>query len=396
MAAPSTARRRVAVTGIGVVSPCGIGVEAFWQGLLGSPPEGERRVHDFAPEAYFDNPKEARRTDRFTQFALASAAEALAQSGEPAGDPIRKGVWIGTGVGGLITIEDQVIVQHEKGSRRVTPFLVPMMMANRAAAEVSMRYGWQGPCENTCTACAAGTQSIGNAARLISSGRCDAVMTGSAEAAMTPTGMAGFSNMTALSSSGVSRPFDDRRDGFVMAEGGGVLVLEEWEAAKARGATILAEVLGSASTADAHHITAPSPNGAGAVACIELALEDAGLEPGDIRQVNAHGTSTPLNDAAEAEAITKVFGSPGPPVTSIKGITGHSLGAAGALEGVAVVLSMLHRLIPPTWGFEQVSEGMPAIDVVHGEPRPWEPGPTLSNSFGFGGHNGCLVFGPGE
>ncbi len=391
---PYPERRRVAVTGLGVVAPCGIGVDAFWEGLLGDPPEGERRVPDFSPEAYFDNPKEARRTDRFTQFAVASTIEALAQSGEPAGEPLRRGVWIGTGVGGLITIEDQVVVEHEKGPRRVTPFLVPMMMANRAAAEVSMRFGWQGVCENTCTACAAGTQSIGNGARLIAMGRCDSVIAGSSEAAMTPTGIAGFTNMTAMSTSGESRPFDVRRDGFVLAEGGAVLVLEEWEAAKERGATILAEVLGSASTADAHHITSPSPGGTGAIACIELALEDAGVEPGDIAQVNAHGTSTPANEAAEAQAIAKVFGLPGPPVTSIKGITGHSLGGAGALEGVAVVLSMLRGLIPPTWGYEQPDPELPPIDIVHGEPRPWEPGPTLSNSFGFGGHNGCLVFGP--
>ncbi|WP_208027928.1 beta-ketoacyl-[acyl-carrier-protein] synthase family protein [Rhabdothermincola sediminis] len=393
-ASPARDRRRVAVTGVGVVSPCGIGAEAFWAGLLGPPPEGERRVYDFDPARYFDNPKEARRTDRFTQFALAAAAEALEQSGQPEAAPLRRGVWVGTGVGGLITVEDQVVVRHEKGARRVSPFLVPMMMANAAAAAISMRYGWQGPCETTVTACAAGTHSIANGARLISSGRCDAVIAGSSEAAMTATGIAGFTNMTALSSSGVSRPFDRDRDGFVMAEGGAVLVLEEWESAQRRGATILAEVLGSASTADAHHITAPSPDGSGAIACMQLALEDAGVDPSDVRHVNAHGTSTPLNDAAEAEAIAKLFGTPGPPITSIKGVTGHSLGAAGALEAVSVVLSMVKGLLPPTAGYEHPDPELPPIDVVHGEPRPWQPGPTLSNSFGFGGHNGCLVFGP--
>lgn len=393
-ASPARDRRRVAVTGVGVVSPCGIGAEAFWAGLLGPPPEGERRVHDFDPARYFDNPKEARRTDRFTQFALAAAAQALEQSGQPEAAPLRRGVWVGTGVGGLITVEDQVVVRHEKGARRVSPFLVPMMMANAAAAAISMRYGWQGPCETTVTACAAGTHSIANGARLISSGRCDAVIAGSSEAAMTATGIAGFTNMTALSSSGVSRPFDRDRDGFVMAEGGAVLVLEEWESAHRRGATILAEVLGSASTADAHHITAPSPGGSGAIACMQLALEDAGVDPSDVRHVNAHGTSTPLNDAAEAEAIAKLFGTPGPPVTSIKGVTGHSLGAAGALEAVSVVLSMVKGLLPPTAGYEHPDPELAPIDVVHGEPRPWQPGPTLSNSFGFGGHNGCLVFGP--
>ena len=199
--------------------------------------------------------------------------------------------------------------------------------------------------------------------------------------------------MTALSSRGVSQPFDAGRDGFVIAEGAAVLVLEEWDRARARGATILAEVLGAASTADAHHITAPSPGGAGAVACMELALADAGLAPRDIAQINAHGTSTPLNDAAEAEAIAKLFGTPGPPVTSTKGVTGHALGAAGALEAAAVVLSIAHRLIPPTAGTDVRDPELPPIDLVVGEPRPWTPGPALSNSFGFGGHNGCLVIG---
>ena len=387
-------RRRVAVTGLGVVASCGTGADAFWNGIIGPAPDGPRRIEDFDPAAWFDNPKEARRTDRFAQFAFAAASQALEQSGDPAGDPTRRGVWVGTGVGGLMTIEDQIVVRHEKGDRRVSPFLVPMMMPNAAAAGISMKYGWQGPCETTTTACAAGTHSIGNGARLIQSGRCDAVIAGSSEAAMTPTGVAGFTNMTAISSSGVSRPFDVRRDGFVMAEGGAVLVLEEWEAAQQRGATILAEVLGSASTADAHHITAPAPGGSGAISCIELALVDAGIDATDVRHINAHGTSTPLNDAAEAEAIAKVFGSSGPPVTSIKGITGHALGAAGALEAVAVVMSMQHELIPPTVGYSEPDPEIATIDLVYGEPRPWTPGPTLSNSFGFGGHNGCVVFGP--
>ena len=208
---------------------------------------------------------------------------------------------------------------------------------------------------------------------------------------MTPVSLAGFGNMKAMSSRGVSSPFSAERDGFVIAEGAAVLVLEAWDVAEARGATILAEVLGGASTADAHHITAPSPGGRGAISCMELALQSAGLEPGDIRQVNAHGTSTPLNDAAEAEAMAKLFGLPGPPVTSIKGVTGHSLGAAGAIEAVAVIESMRRRLIPPTAVTTEVDPELPAIDLVMGEPRPWEPGPTISNSFGFGGHNGSVV-----
>jgi 3-oxoacyl-[acyl-carrier-protein] synthase II len=386
--------RRVAITGIGVISPCGLGTEAFWTGLLSTAPEGLRHVQDFDPQPFFDNPKDARRSDRFTQFALAAAAEALAMSGDIPGDPARHGVWIGTGIGGLNTLEEQVLVQDQKGSRRVSPFLVPMLMSNAASAAVSMRYGWQGPCETTCTACAAGTHAIGNAFNLIRHGRCDAVITGSSEAAMTPTGIAGFTNMTAMSGECLSRPFDRDRDGFVLAEGAGVLVLEEWESAKARGATILAELMGAASNADAHHITAPSPGGVGAIACMRMAIDDAGLTPADIAHVNAHGTSTPLNDAAEAAAIEAVFGPAGPPITSIKGVTGHSLGAAGALEAVSIVLAIQKGLLPPTAGFANRDPEMAPIDIVIGEARPWSPGPTLSNSFGFGGHNGCIVIGP--
>jgi 3-oxoacyl-[acyl-carrier-protein] synthase II len=387
--------RRVAVTGIGVLACCGIGRDAFWDGLCGSPPEGERRVPGFDPTAWF-GPKEARRVDRFAQFAVAAAAMAIEQAGgrdSLDADPQRAGVILGTGVGGLETLEEQVLLCRDKGTRRVSPFLVPMMMPNAAAAAVSMRYGLQGPCEAVTTACAAGTHAIGNGARLIASGRCDVVLAGGSEAAMTETAVAGFANMTALSPTGVSRPFDVKRDGFVLSEGGAVLVLEEMESARSRGATVLAEVLGAASTADAHHLTAPAPAGAGAAACMELAMADAAVAPADIGQINAHGTSTPLNDAAEAEAILKVFGSPGPPVTSTKGVTGHPLGAAGALEAAAVVLSIQRALIPPTFG---VTTPDPAIglDLVLGAPRPWQPGPVISNSFGFGGHNGCLVLAP--
>ncbi|MEZ5244053.1 MAG: beta-ketoacyl-ACP synthase II [Acidimicrobiales bacterium] len=386
--------RRVAVTGIGVVAPCGVGVDAFFEGLCSPAPVGPRILEDFDPTLYFDNPKEARRSDRFSQFALAAAEEALAQAGEIDADPTRRGTFIGTGVGGIQTLEAQIEVRIEKGERRVSPFLVPMMMANAAAATLSMRYGWQGPCENTVTACAAGTHAIGNAARMIADGRCDAVLAGGSEAPFTPTAVAGFSNMTALSNSGVSRPFDANRDGFVMAEGAGVLVLEEWDRAVARGATILGEVLGSASTADAHHITAPAPGGTGAINCMRLAMQDAGITPADVVHINAHGTSTDKNDAAEAAAVAEVFGLPGPAVTSTKGVTGHALGGAGALEAVAVLAAMGKGVIPPTAGHEQMDPDMPAIDLVVGEPRPWTPGPALSNSFGFGGHNGTIVLGP--
>jgi 3-oxoacyl-[acyl-carrier-protein] synthase II len=384
--------RRVAVTGIGVVAAGAIGLDAFWERLLSSPGPGAREIADWDPQPWF-TVKEARRTDRFAQFSVAAAALALEDAGELDVDLDRAGVLIASGVGGLHTLEEQIVIRHEKGPKRVSPFLVPMMMSNAGAASVSMRFGWRGPCETTVTACAASTHAIGNAARLIALGICDAVMTGGSEAAITPTGVAGFGNMTALSSSGESRPFDVRRDGFVIAEGAGVLVLEEMEAARARGGRIYGEVLGSASTADAHHITAPSPDGSGAVRCMEQALSDAGLAAADILQINAHGTSTPLNDAAEAAAISKVFGTPGPPVTSTKGVTGHALGAAGALEAAAILLSMDRRLIPPTAGLEELDPAI-TLDIVRGEPRPWEPGPSLSNSFGFGGHNGCVVLAP--
>ena len=387
-------RRRVAITGLGVVSTCGVGTDAFWDGLCGPAPEGDRLVPDFDPSSWFENPKEARRSDRCTQFALAAADMALEQAGELTADPTRRGVFIGTGIGGIQTLEDQILVMNEKGPRRVSPFLIPMMMPNAAPAAVSMRHGFQGPAENTCTACAAGTHALANAARLVAHRRCDVVLAGGSEAPFVDAAMAGFTNMTAFSSAGISRPFDAGRDGFVMGEGAAVLVLEDWDTAEARGATILAEILGGASTADAHHITAPSPGGMGAINCMRLALEEAGVEPADVTHVNAHGTSTPLNDMAEAVAMQAVFGENGPKVTSTKGITGHALGAAGAIEAVAVVMAMQKGLIPPTAGYTTPDPEMPAIDLVTGEPTPWTPGVSMSNSFGFGGHNGSLVIGP--
>ena len=388
--------RRIAVTGLGVVAPCGVGKEAFWSGLLGPGLSGGARkttIEDWDPAPYYDSPKDARRADRVEQYATAAAVEAMEQAGRPAADPWRIGTVFGTGVGGIQTLEEQIEVRLEKGERRVSPFLVPMMMANAAGASISMRFDLRGPNETICTACAAGTHAIGYAARLIAWGLADAVVTGGSEAAATPTSMAGFGNMTALSSSGVSRPFDTDRDGFVMGEGAAVLVLEEWEAAGARGAPILGEILGSGSNADAHHITAPAPGGVGAIGCMQLALADAGLQPDDIRHVNAHGTSTPLNDAAEAAAVLEVFGARAVPVTSTKGVTGHALGAAGALEAAAVLLSMHHRLLPPTANTKVVPDEF-ELDLVIGEPRPWEPGPAISNNFGFGGHNGSVVIAP--
>ncbi len=390
--------RRVAVTGLGVVAPTGIGRDPFWSGLLGPGATGGQSlvIDDWDPDPYFDSPKQSRRTDRVEQFAVAAAGEAFDQAGgvDAIGvDPARFGTIFATGVGGLRTIEDQVEVRLDKGDRRVSPFLVPMMMANASGASISMRYGLQGPNETICTACAAGSHAIAYAARLIRWGVIDAVATGGSEAAGTATALAGFRNMTALSTVGVSRPFDADRDGFVLGEGAAVLVLEEWSNAVGRGATILGEILGGASTADAHHITAPSPGGVGAIACMRLALAESGIEPADVKQVNAHGTSTPLNDAAEATAITEVFGARNVPVVSIKGVTGHSLGAAGALEAAAALLSIEHRLIPPTANTKLLGDDMD-IDLVMGEPRVWEPGPIISNNFGFGGHNGSVVIAP--
>jgi 3-oxoacyl-[acyl-carrier-protein] synthase II len=386
------AGRRVAITGMGVVSGCGTGLDDFWRGLLSPAPTGMRRVHDFDPTVWF-GPKEVRRVDRFCQFSVAAAEMALGDAGDLAVDPGKAGVIFATGVGGFETLQEQTHVFYERGARRVSPFLVPMMMANAGAATISMRARFNGPCESIVTACAAGTHAIAAAARLIASGRCDVAIGGGSEAAITGVGVAAFSNMTALSTSGMSRPFDLRRDGFVIGEGAGALVLEELSRARERGAHVYAEIAGAASTADAFHITAPAPGGAGAAACMELALEDAGVGATSVAHINAHGTSTELNDLAEAEAIHKVFGSPGPPVTSTKGVTGHVLGGAGAIEAVAVALAIEHRLIPPTAGYEEPDPHI-TLDVVHGEARPWEPAPSLSNSFGFGGHNGCLVISP--
>ena len=391
--------RRVAVTGLGVVAPAGLGVDAFWAGLLGPGISDGRQsveIEDWDPTPYFESPKHARRADRVEQFALAAAGEAFDGAGgvDAIGvDPGRFGTIFASGIGGLHTLEEQVVTRVEKGERRVSPFLVPMMMVNASGAAISMRYGLQGPNETICTACAAGSHAIGYAARLIKWGVIDAAATGGAESAGTITALAGFRNMTALSTAGISRPFDLDRDGFVMGEGSAVLILEEWSRAEARGANIIGEILGSASNADAHHITAPSPGGVGAIACMRLALADAGIEADDVKQVNAHGTSTPLNDAAEAAAVSEVFGERKVPVVSIKGVTGHALGAAGALEAAAALLSIEKQLIPPTANTKVLSDEM-TIDVVMGEARPWTPGPVISNNFGFGGHNGSVVIAP--
>ena len=404
-------RKRVAITGMGVKTPAGNDLDSFWSGLLaaeskadtwtlidpdGVPVKFGCEVKDFDPTAYL-NVKEARRQDRVAQLGFAAAVDAVKQAGELGADPARCSVMCGTGVGGLITLESQVTLYAEKGAERVSPFLVPMMMTNATAGLISIQMGWTGPSLCITTACAAGANAVGEAGRLIREGSADVVLAGGVETSITPTAISAFARMGALSGRNddpkrASRPFDKDRDGFVMGEGAAFLVLEEYERAVARGATILGELLGYGRNCDAHHITAPSPGGAGAVACMSLALEDAGLEPSAVNHVNAHGTSTPLNDAAESEDVAKVFGGSTPPITSIKGVTGHTIGAAGAVEAVASLLSLRHGLVPPVANYETPDPEITA-DVVHGAPREIGAGVALSNSFGFGGHNASLVLG---
>ena len=381
--------RRVAVVGIGAISCAGVGVDALWSALQSSTAPATKRVPAFSTD-HIGGPKELRRLDPFTLLALMAADEAWAMSGLEGPLP-DAGCVVTTGIGGLQTILEQVRVLNEKGVSRVSPFMVPMMMPNAATAAVSMRFGLGGPCETVTTACAAGTHAIGNAARLIASGRSTVAVAGGAEAVLVEIAEAGFRNMTALSPDDFSQPFDVKRNGFVMGEGAGVLVLEEWEHAHERGATILAEVIGAASTADSYHITAPDPEGNGAVRCMQTALDDADIAPTDVSHINAHGTSTPLNDLAEAVACRKIFKDHRPLATSLKGHLGHSLGAAGALEGVASVLTLQHQLIPPTAGTTEVDPAID-LDIVLGAPQPAEVEIVLSNSFGFGGHNGSVLF----
>ena len=404
-------RPRVAVTGIGVKTPAGCDIDTFWQTLLGGrstagpitlfdasemPVRFACEVKDFDPAAYL-GPKESRRVDRVAQLGFTSAMDALKDAGEPGADPARCAVVGGTGIGGLITLEEQEKVLLERGASRVTPFLVPMMMANATPAIIAMHLGWTGPNLCVATACAAGTHALGEGARLVRDGTADVVLAGGTEAVVTSLAVAAFARMGALSGrhddpERASRPFDAGRDGFVMGEGAAFLVLERYDRAVARGARIHGEILGYGRNADAYHITAPSPGGAGAAACMQLAIEDAGLTADVIGHINAHGTSTPLNDASEAEAIVKVFGESPPPVTSTKGVTGHLIGAAGAIEAAACLLSMRDGVVPPTANHEHTDPDI-HIDVVAGSARQVR-GPALSNSFGFGGHNATLILGP--
>jgi 3-oxoacyl-[acyl-carrier-protein] synthase II len=391
--------REVVITGIGAVTPLGVGARTLHERWLAGAcglENGEGACSAFEPTDFLSR-KEARRADRFTQLAVGAADEALAEAGWSDGlpyDPERIGSVIGTGIGGIGTIEDNHDTLRDRGDRNVSPLAVPLMMGNAGAAALSLRHGLLGPVFGVMSACAAGSHAIGTATRMIQHGEADAVVTGGSEAALTPLTRAAFASMSALSPTGVSRPFDARRDGFVLAEGAGVLVLEDGELARARGAQILGRVVGYGATADAHHLTAPDAEGAGGARAIAGALRDAGLEPADITYVNAHGTSTPLNDRAETAAVKRALGDHAArvPISSTKSATGHSLGAAGAVEAVATLLALRARVAPPTLGWEEAEEGLD-LDYVP-EPRPLPADGAaigLSNSFGFGGHNAALV-----
>ena len=385
----------VVVTGRGVVSPVGEGAEAFFDALLagrgGVTDEGVAPCADFDPEVAM-TPKEARRSDRFTQLAVAAAAAAAEEAAIPDGvDPARIGVVVGTGVGGLGTPQRECQSWLEEGDRAVSPHFVPMMMPNAAAGTIAMRLGAHGPGFSVASACATGAHAIGEAMRMIQRGEADAVVAGGSEAALVGLCIAAFRRMGAMSRENVSRPFDVRRDGFCMGEGAAVLVLEREEHARARGAEVLARVIGYGASNDAFHITQPDENGRGAIDAMRAALRDADVAPEDVGYVNAHGTSTPFNDKIETQAIRTVLGEDGPPVSSCKGATGHSLGAAGAIEALACVEALRRGALPPTLGLEEIDPEC-AADHVAGAPREApDLEVALSNSFGFGGQNATLV-----
>jgi 3-oxoacyl-[acyl-carrier-protein] synthase II len=391
----------VVVTGIGAVTPLGIGATALherWAAGICGIEDGEGRCREFVATEHL-SVKDARRADRFTQLALVASIEALEDAGWGEGLPYdagRIGSIIGTGIGGIGTIELNDRAMFDNGPKHVSPLAVPLMMGNAAAAAVSMRHGLRGPAFGTVSACSSGADAIGTAIRAIRHGDAVAVVTGGAEAALTPLSRAAFGALDALSTIGISRPFDARRDGFVMGEGAGVLVLEDGDAARARGARILAVARGYGATADAHHVTAPHPTGEGAAAAIARALEDASVQPSEIVYVNAHGTSTPLNDRAETIALKAALGEHARtiPVSSTKSAIGHLLGAGGAVEAIATILALRARLIPPTLGWAERDPDLD-LDYVPDRARPLDLADgrrpiAISNSFGFGGHNAVL------
>jgi 3-oxoacyl-[acyl-carrier-protein] synthase II len=392
---------QVVVTGIGAVTPLGVGARTLYERWLAGQSgieDGEGVAREYEPKEHL-SVKEARRADRFTQFAMVAGDEALGEAGWSDGelpyDSTRIACIIGTGIGGIGTLEHNHDVLRDSGPKKVSPLAVPLMMSNAAPGALSMRYKLRGHSYGIVSACAAGAHAIGTAASLIQSGVADAVVTGGSEAALTPLSKAAFAALDALSDSGISRPFDARRDGFVMGEGAAILVLEDAEKAKARGATILATIKGYGASSDAHHITAPQSEGLGAAQAIGQALESAGITPAEVDYVNAHGTSTPLNDRAETKAIKLALGDRAGqiPVSSTKSAIGHLLGAAGAVEAVATILALRDRMAPPTLGYEEVEEGLD-LDYVPNTARPLDVNGhlpiALSNAFGFGGHNAVL------
>lgn len=407
--------KRVVITGLAAISPVGIGTENFWQALLegksgigaitkfdtsGYPAKIAGEVKDFDVSLYMDK-KEARRMDRFTQFAVAGAKMVVEDAGIASGqiDKDRAGVVLGCGIGGMETLEDTARTLHEKGPGRVSPFFVPMMISNMAAGQIAISLGLTGPNVTVVTACASGTNAIGEAFKLIARGGADLAITGGVEASITPLALAGFCAMKALSTRNeepekASRPFDGTRDGFVMGEGAGLLVLESLESALKRNARIYAEVLGYGATADAYHMTAPAPDATGASKAMMGALADAGLPAASVDYINAHGTSTDLNDKYETLAIKTVFGDHARQVaiSSTKSMTGHLLGAAGGIEMIAAALAVKHDIIPPTINYEHPDPECD-LDYVPNKARVKTVQYALSNSLGFGGHNACVLIG---
>lgn len=406
--------RRVVVTGLGIVSPLGTGIEKNWQALTQGrsgigritrfdagdlPTQIAGEVTDFNPEDYIEK-KEIKKMDLFIQYALGAADMALKDSGLEIteANAERVGVLVGAGLGGLPTIEKYHQAMIEGGYRKITPFFIPMLIINLAPGHISIRYGAKGPNLSSVSACATGTHSIGDAYHMIARGDADAMFAGGTESTITPLGIAGFNVMKALSTrnedpAAASRPFEKNRDGFIMAEGAGIVILEEYESARRRGAKIYAEVCGYGLTGDAYHLTAPAPEGEGAARCMRMALRGAGINPEQVDYINAHGTSTPFNDYYETLAIKSVLGSHASKVmvSSTKSMTGHALGAAGGLEAVFTLLAMERGAVPPTINYQEPDPECD-LDYVPNEARPADIRVALSNSFGFGGTNATLLF----
>ncbi|MDQ3402981.1 MAG: beta-ketoacyl-[acyl-carrier-protein] synthase family protein, partial [Actinomycetota bacterium] len=394
-------RPSIAITGLGVVTPAGSTVDDFWTTLLAgksmaAPLKTDEDISDHAvrfgcavrglEDVALLTPKESRRMDPFARFGVTAALSAYLDAGSPTPDPYRTAIVVGNAVGGRQTTDTEVGNYFMYGPHRVNPLLPLVSMPNAAAALLAMRLGWHGPALTIATTCASGADAIGHAMLMLRDRRADVVIAGGAESTLSPVTLAAFSNLNAISSRNeapelASRPFDVDRDGFVMGEGAGFVVLERLEDARARGARVYGLAAGYGSTSDAHHLAMPLPDGSAAMAAMREAIADAGLGPGDIAHVNAHGTSTQQNDRAEANALAQVFGSGWPPVTSTKSVIGHLIGAAGAVEAIAAVLSNLDGVVPPTANHERLEPGL-EIDVVHGSPRTIMPGPALSNSFG--------------